>query len=100
MIDNLERGWNILLDHHQSDAHAFVDVRETPHHVAHDHGRNVMRRLAEINERMGVGLIVVEQNVPATLKMVQQTMILRSGRIAFQGSAEELSGNTDLWKWF
>ena len=62
--------------------------------------RNVMRRLAEINERMGVGLIVVEQNVPATLKMVQQTMILRSGRIAFQGSAQELSGNTDLWKWF
>ena len=62
--------------------------------------RNVMRRLGEINQRMGVGLIVVEQNVPATLKMVQQTMILRSGRIAFQGSAEELSGNTDLWKWF
>jgi branched-chain amino acid transport system ATP-binding protein len=62
--------------------------------------RNVMRRLGEINERMGVGLIVVEQNVPATLKMVEQTMILRSGRIVFQGSAQELSGNTDLWKWF
>jgi branched-chain amino acid transport system ATP-binding protein len=62
--------------------------------------RNVMRRLAEINERMGIGLIVVEQNVPAALKMVRQTMILRSGQIAFQGSAEELSGNTDLWKWF
>ena len=59
-----------------------------------------MRRLSEINERMGIGLIVVEQNVPATLKMVQQTMILRSGRIAFQGSAQELSGNADLWKWF
>ena len=62
--------------------------------------RNVMRRLGEINERMGIGLIVVEQNVPATLKMVEQTMILRSGRIVFQGSAQELSGNTDLWKWF
>jgi branched-chain amino acid transport system ATP-binding protein len=62
--------------------------------------RNVMRRLAEINERMGIGLIVVEQNVPATLKMVEQTMILRSGQIVFQGSAQELSGNTDLWKWF
>ena len=62
--------------------------------------RNVMRRLAEINERMGVGLILVEQNVPATLKMVEQTMILRSGQIAFQGSAQELGGNTDLWKWF
>ncbi|MGE5166623.1 MAG: ABC transporter ATP-binding protein [Sphingobacteriales bacterium] len=62
--------------------------------------RNVMRRLADINERMGVGLIVVEQNVPATLKMVELTMILRSGQIAFQGSAEELGSNTDLWKWF
>jgi branched-chain amino acid transport system ATP-binding protein len=62
--------------------------------------RNVMRRLGEINERMGIGLIVVEQNVPATLKMVDQTMILRSGQIVFQGSAQELSGNTDLWKWF
>jgi branched-chain amino acid transport system ATP-binding protein len=62
--------------------------------------RNVMRRLGEINERMGIGLILVEQNVPATLKMVEQAIILRSGRIVFQGSARELSGNTDLWKWF
>ena len=62
--------------------------------------RNVMRRLAEINERMGVGLIVVEQNVPATLKIVEQTIILRSGEIVFQGSAAELGGNMDLWKWF
>jgi len=62
--------------------------------------RNVMRRLAEINERMGVGLVMVEQNVPATLKVVDQTLILRSGQVAFQGSAAELSGNTDLWKWF
>ena len=62
--------------------------------------RNVMRRLAEINERMGVGLIVVEQNVPATLKVVEQTIILRSGEIVFQGSAAELGGNMDLWKWF
>jgi len=62
--------------------------------------RNVMRRLADINERMGVGLVMVEQNVPATLKVVDQTLILRSGQVAFQGSAAELSGNTDLWEWF
>jgi branched-chain amino acid transport system ATP-binding protein len=61
---------------------------------------NVMRRLVEVNERMGVGLIVVEQNVPATLKVVEQTLIMRSGKVVFQGSATELSGNTDLWKWF
>jgi branched-chain amino acid transport system ATP-binding protein len=62
--------------------------------------RNVMRRLADINARMGVGLIVVEQNVPATLKIVDQTVILRSGRVVFQGSATELGNNADLWKWF
>jgi branched-chain amino acid transport system ATP-binding protein len=61
---------------------------------------NVMRRLADINARMGVGLILVEQNVPATLKVVEHTVILRSGRIVFQGSAAELGANADLWKWF
>ena len=62
--------------------------------------RNVMRRLADINARMGVGLIVVEQNVPATLKVVDQTLILRSGSVVFQGSSAELANNADLWKWF
>jgi len=62
--------------------------------------RNVMRRLADINARMGVGLIVVEQNVPAALKVVEQTLILRSGRVVFQGSAAELGNNADLWRWF
>jgi len=61
---------------------------------------NVMRRLADVNERMGVGLIVVEQNVPATLKLVERTLIMRSGKVVFQGTATELSCNTDLWKWF
>jgi branched-chain amino acid transport system ATP-binding protein len=61
---------------------------------------NFMRRLVDINERMGVGLIVVEQNVPATLKTVERTAIMRSGKVVFEGSAAELSGNTDLWKWF
>jgi branched-chain amino acid transport system ATP-binding protein len=59
-----------------------------------------MRRLADINARLGVGLILVEQNVPATLKVVEQTIILRSGRIVFHGSAAELADNADLWKWF
>jgi branched-chain amino acid transport system ATP-binding protein len=61
---------------------------------------NVMRRLVDVNKRMGVGLVVVEQNVPATLKVVEQTLILRSGKVVFEGSATELSANTDLWKWF
>ena len=61
--------------------------------------RNVMQRLREINERMGVGLIVVEQNVPATLKIVQRAIIIKSGHIVFDGTARN-SPNKDLWQWF
>ena len=62
--------------------------------------RNVMDRLRDVNARFGTGLIVVEQNVPATLKLVDRAIIVKSGAIAFDGSAQELAGNKDLWRWF
>ncbi len=62
--------------------------------------RNVMKRLIEINQGFGTGLIIVEQNVPATLKIVERAIILKAGGVVFDGTAEELSANKDLWKWF
>jgi branched-chain amino acid transport system ATP-binding protein len=62
--------------------------------------RNVMDRLRDVNARFGMGLIVVEQNVPATLKLVDRAVIIKSGAVVFDGPAAELSANTDLWKWF
>lgn len=62
--------------------------------------RNVMDRLRDVNERFGTGLIVVEQNVPATLKLVDRAVIIKSGAVVFDGKAQELSDNKDLWKWF
>lgn len=62
--------------------------------------RNVMDRLREVNARFGTGLIVVEQNVPATLKLVDHAVIIKSGAIVFEGSATQLSTNSDLWQWF
>ena len=62
--------------------------------------RNVMDRLREVNSRFGAGLIIVEQNVPATLKLVERAIIIKSGAIVFDGAASELSANKDLWKWF
>lgn len=60
----------------------------------------VMKRLLEVNARYGTGLVIVEQNVPITLKAVDQAVILKSGRIAFSGSARELEAKKDLWEWF
>jgi branched-chain amino acid transport system ATP-binding protein len=62
--------------------------------------RNVMARLDEINRRLGTGLIIVEQNVPATLKIVDRAIIVKAGRVVFDGSATELGANEELWKWF
>ena len=62
--------------------------------------RNVMERLREVNKRFGVGVIIVEQNVPATLKLVDHALILKSGEVVFSGSASELAAHKDMWRWF
>jgi branched-chain amino acid transport system ATP-binding protein len=53
-----------------------------------------------VNERYGTGLCIVEQNVPATLGLVERAIILKSGRIVFDGAARELETQKDLWQWF
>jgi branched-chain amino acid transport system ATP-binding protein len=60
----------------------------------------VMKRLVEVNQRFGTGLLIVEQNVPATLKAIDRAVILKSGRVVFDGSARELEAKKDLWQWF
>ncbi len=62
--------------------------------------RNVMDRLRDVNARFGTGLIIVEQNVPATLKLVERALILKSGSVVYEGTAADLSAHQDLWKWF
>jgi branched-chain amino acid transport system ATP-binding protein len=60
----------------------------------------VMKRLTEINQRFGTGLLIVEQNVPATLKAIDRALILKGGRVVFDGSARDLETQKDLWQWF
>ncbi len=62
--------------------------------------RNVMDGLRDVNRRFGTGIVVVEQNVPATLKLVERAVIIKSGQIVFDGSRETLSAKQDLWQWF
>jgi branched-chain amino acid transport system ATP-binding protein len=62
--------------------------------------RNVMSQLALISRTFGTGLVIVEQNVPATLNVIDDAMILKAGKSVFQGSATELRDKPDLWEWF
>jgi len=62
--------------------------------------KNVLARLQHINDSMQTALIIVEQNVPATLEIVDRAIVLKTGRVVFDGAARELAEKKDLWEWF
>jgi len=62
--------------------------------------RDVMGSLTKINQDTNTTIVIVEQNIPATLKIVSRAIVLRSGRIIFDGSSEDLAKTGDLWSLF
>jgi ABC-type multidrug transport system ATPase subunit len=52
--------------------------------------RDVMASLAGINRESGTTVVIVEQNIPATLKIVSRAIVLKSGRIIFNRPNGEL----------
>jgi len=62
--------------------------------------RDVMRSLEHVNKATGMTVVIVEQNIPATMKVASRALVLKSGRLVFDGSAVELHGKGDLWEWF
>lgn len=62
--------------------------------------RNVMAVVADINARLGTAVIIVEQNIPATLEVVERAVVLKSGRIVGSMPAAEFAQRTDLWEHF
>ena len=61
--------------------------------------RDVMASLEHIN-KAGTTVVIVEQNIPATLKIASRALVLKSGRMIFDGSSAELSAKGDLWAMF
>lgn len=62
--------------------------------------KNVLASLAQINAELGTGLIIVEQNVLVTLDIVDRAIVLKGGRVVFDGPSEDLRAKEDLWAWF
>lgn len=62
--------------------------------------RDVMASLEHVNKQTGTTVVIVEQNIPATLKIASQAIVLKSGRIVYDGTAAELRAKGDLWAWF
>jgi branched-chain amino acid transport system ATP-binding protein len=62
--------------------------------------QDVMDSLVRINRETGTTMVIVEQNIPATLKITPRAIVLKSGRLVFDGAARELERKEDLWAWF
>ena len=62
--------------------------------------QGMFRSLLEINRTTGAAIVMVEQNVAATLKLVQRAVVMKTGRLIFDGQASELAAHEDLWSWF
>jgi len=60
---------------------------------------DVMNSLQQIN-RGGTTVVIVEQNIPATLKLASRVVVLQAGRTVFDGPSRELERKEDLWAWF
>jgi branched-chain amino acid transport system ATP-binding protein len=60
----------------------------------------VLESVNRISVSLGLAVLVIEQNVPRTLKIVDRAIILKSGRVLSDGPAQALLGRQDLWDWF
>lgn len=57
--------------------------------------QEVMRVVSQMREH-GLSVLLVEQNVPLSLKLADRAYIIDNGRVAYEGNAEELIRNTEL----
>jgi branched-chain amino acid transport system ATP-binding protein len=62
--------------------------------------RDVMESLVKVNRETNTSVVIVEQNIPATLKIASRALVLKSGRLVFDGASGELARKEDLWAWF
>jgi branched-chain amino acid transport system ATP-binding protein len=62
--------------------------------------RDVMDSLVRVNRETSTTVVIVEQNIPATLKIASRAIVLKSGRLVFDGASRELERKEDLWAWF
>jgi branched-chain amino acid transport system ATP-binding protein len=62
--------------------------------------RTVLQQLGQVNARLATTVIMVEQNVLAALDIVERAVVLRSGKVVFDGRSGDLKRKEDLWSWF
>ena len=62
--------------------------------------KEIFQVLKELNEKEGITLLLVEQNVKIALSIAQHAYIMENGRIVLDGTAEELLQNEDIKEFY
>jgi branched-chain amino acid transport system ATP-binding protein len=60
----------------------------------------LLQTIARVRRSMSIGVIIVEHNIPRTLKFVDRVLVMKMGRIIADTPAREVSGTQQLWQWF
>jgi len=60
----------------------------------------VFEIVARLNRELGLGVLLVEQNVGRALAVAQRGYVLEAGRIVLEGSAAELAENPDVKEFY
>jgi len=62
--------------------------------------QNVMETIRQVNHRLKTGIVIVEQNIEATSRIVDRIFIIKVGKIVFSGGADIASDKQRLWDLF
>ena len=62
--------------------------------------KEIFQVLKELNEKEGITLLLVEQNVKIALSIAQHAYIMENGRIVLDGTADELLQNEDIKEFY
>jgi len=58
--------------------------------------RDVFEKIVEVNQQAGVTILIVEQKVREVLKIAHRVYGVRLGKIALEGTPEEVSTGDNL----
>ena len=60
--------------------------------------KGVFKKLVELNKKLGITILIVEQKVNDVLKISDRVYSLKLGKVAFEGRSSELIGNKEKLK--
>jgi len=61
--------------------------------------QQIAEKLAEINRREGMTIVIVEQNVPMVMNMAQRLIVLEKGRVVASGLPDAMSRDGTIQKY-